>query len=202
MVAAATPVPGRRLPDWAQTALGQALALGLALALAALVGGVIIGLYHESPLDVYATIWRFSTERPSDIGRVLENATPLIYSALAVAVAFKAGMFNIGVEGQYLVGMVTAAAAAVTFDFLPAFVLLPLVVLAAMAGSMIWAAIPAVLKSSRGGDHDHAQRGRDQPSRVGDPSSAEDDGHRSGRPAHGHLPRRRHVPDDRAHLRP
>jgi ABC-type uncharacterized transport system permease subunit len=99
---------------------------------------------------VYATIWRFSTERPSDIGRVLENATPLIYSALAVAVAFKAGMFNIGVEGQYLVGMVTASAAAVTFDTLPAFVLLPLVVVAAMAGSMIWAAIPAVLKVKTG----------------------------------------------------
>jgi ABC-type uncharacterized transport system permease subunit len=125
MAVAATPVPARRLPAWAQAALGQALALGLALALAALVGGIIIRLYHESPLDVYATIWRFSTERPSDIGRVLENATPLIYSALAVAVAFKAGMFNIGVEGQYLVGMVTAAAAAVTFDSLPAFLLLP-----------------------------------------------------------------------------
>jgi general nucleoside transport system permease protein len=150
MAVAATPAPARRLPAWAQAGLGQALALGLALALAALVGGVIIGLYHESPLDVYATIWRFSTERPSDIGRVLENATPLIYSALAVAVAFKAGMFNIGVEGQYLVGMVTASAAAVTFDSLPAPVLLPLVVLAAMAGSMTWAAIPAVLKVKTG----------------------------------------------------
>ena len=99
MAVAATPAPARRLPAWAQAGLGQALALGLALALAALVGGVIIGLYDESPLAVYATIWRFSTERPSDIGRVFENATPLIYSALAVAVAFKAGMFNIGVEG-------------------------------------------------------------------------------------------------------
>ena len=50
---------------------------------------------------------------------MLAIATPLIFSALAVAVCFKGGMFNIGVEGQYLVGMVTAAWAALSLDFLP-----------------------------------------------------------------------------------
>ena len=50
---------------------------------------------------------------------MLANATPLIFSALAVAVCFKAGMFNIGVEGQYIVGMVVGAWSAVTLDFMP-----------------------------------------------------------------------------------
>ena len=54
---------------------------------------------------------------------MLAIATPLIFSALAVAVCFKGGMFNIGVEGQYFVGMVTAAWAALELDFLPGFLL-------------------------------------------------------------------------------
>jgi general nucleoside transport system permease protein len=67
-----------------------------------------------------------------------------------VAVAFKAGLFNIGVEGQYLLGMVAATAAAVFLDFLPGPLHLLAVILAAMAGSTVWAAVPAVLKVKTG----------------------------------------------------
>jgi ABC-type uncharacterized transport system permease subunit len=105
--------------------------------------------YGESPTFVYSTLWQFSTARVSDFARVLEQATPLIFSALAVAVAFKCGMFNIGVEGQYIVGMMTGTMAAVWLE-LPAPIHLPLVVLAAMAGSMVWAFVPAILKVKTG----------------------------------------------------
>ena len=128
---------------------GQALALGGAFLFAGLVGSIIIAVYGENPLGIYATVWEFSTRRLSDVGRVLTNATPLIFSGLAVAVAFKAGLFNIGVEGQYKVGMAAATAVAVSVD-LPAFLLVPLVVLAAMAASTAWAAIPAVLRVKTG----------------------------------------------------
>jgi general nucleoside transport system permease protein len=140
----------RGLPPWADLVGGQALALIGAFVFAALVAGLIIRAYGEDPFKVFETVWTFSTSRPSDFAQVLENATPLIFSGLAVAVAFKAGMFNIGVEGQYIVGMAAAAAAAVGLDFLPAFVLLPVVVLASVAAAAIWAGIPGALKVRTG----------------------------------------------------
>ena len=61
-----------------------------------------------------------SRSRSSDgLAYVLAIATPLIFSALAVAVCFKAGLFNIGVEGQYLFAMIAASWAAVSLDFIP-----------------------------------------------------------------------------------
>jgi general nucleoside transport system permease protein len=144
------PVATRDRPAWLEAAGAQTLALVSAFAFAGLVGAAIITAYGESPLKVYDTIWRFGTSRPQDFARVLVGATPLIFSALAVAVAFKAGMFNIGVEGQYLVGMLGATTAAVTFDSLPAPILLPLVIAAAMLAAMIWASVPAILKVKTG----------------------------------------------------
>jgi ABC-type uncharacterized transport system permease subunit len=144
------PTPERRLRrPWVDAMLVQTVAVVAAVAFTGLVGSAIILAYGESPPFVYATLWQFSTSRASDVARVLEQATPLIFSALAVAVAFKAGMFNIGVEGQYIVGMMTATMAAVWLE-LPAAVHLPLVVLAAMAGSMSWAFVPAILKVKTG----------------------------------------------------
>ncbi len=146
--ASPAPKPRARRP-WVEKLVIQTIAVGAAFLFTGLVGGIIILAYGESPLFVYSTLWQFSTARISDVARVLEQATPLIFSALAVAVAFKCGMFNIGVEGQYIVGMMTATMAAVWID-LPAVIHLPIVVLAAMAGSMIWAFVPAILKVKTG----------------------------------------------------
>src|SRR5918992_4374954 len=140
----------RRVPRWLETLRLPAIALGSAFAVAALIGSIIIIAYDENPFDVYETVWRFGTARPEDFARVLVYATPLIFSGLAVAVAFKAGMFNIGVEGQYIVGMMTAAPAALFLDFLPGPIHLLAVILAAVLGSTAWAAVPAVLKVTTG----------------------------------------------------
>jgi ABC-type uncharacterized transport system permease subunit len=146
----ASPAPDRRVRRlWVQKLVVQVVAVVAAVLFAGLVGSVIILAYGESPSFVYSTLWQFSTSRVSDVARVLEQATPLIFSALAVAVAFKCGMFNIGVEGQYIVGMMTGTMAAVWLE-LPAFIHLPLVILAAMAGSMVWAFVPAILKVKTG----------------------------------------------------
>src|SRR5688500_14551634 len=97
--------PGRARRAWLDTLGGQALALIGAFAFAAAAGSIIIVAYGENPLFVYRVVWEFSTARVSDVARVFAIATPLIFSGLAVAVAFRAGLFNIGVEGQYRVGM-------------------------------------------------------------------------------------------------
>lgn len=90
----------RGRPPWIEALGGQVLALVGAFLVAGVVGGIIILIHGENPFDVYLTVWQFSTARVSDFARVLAIATPLIFSGLAVSVAFKAGLFNIGVEGQ------------------------------------------------------------------------------------------------------
>ncbi len=145
------PATGARVrAPWVDSVRGQVLALLGAFVFAAIVGSIIIGAYGENPLDVYATVWEFSTRQASDFARMLSIATPLIFSGLAVAVCFRAGLFNIGVEGQYKVAMASAAAAAIYLDFLPGPILLPVVILSAMAAGAAWAFIPGILKVKTG----------------------------------------------------
>jgi simple sugar transport system permease protein len=140
----------RSRPAWLETLLGQALALAASLGIAVLVGAVLIVAYGENPVEVYTSILEESVGSVDGIGYVLAIATPLIFSALAVAVPFKAGLFNIGVEGQYIVAMVAAAWAEVELGFLPGPVLVVAALLAAMVGGMAWAAVPGVLKVRTG----------------------------------------------------
>ena len=118
MASNAVPAPPRR-PEWVDNIGGQLLSVVLAMAVALFVGGLIILGYGESPITVYSTILKFAFQDANGFGYVLQIATPLIFSALAVAVCFKGGLFNIGVEGQYLVGMLTASWAALNLHFLP-----------------------------------------------------------------------------------
>jgi general nucleoside transport system permease protein len=143
------PAP-RALPPWLESAVGQGLALLAAFAIAVGVGSLIIILYGESPLTVYGAMLSFAFKDVTSIGTVISIATPLIFAALAVSVCFKGGLFNIGVEGQFLVGMVTASWAALTFDFLPGLLHLAVVLLFACVGGMVYAAVPGILKVKTG----------------------------------------------------
>ena len=147
--AAAIRAPRER-SAWLETAVGQGLALVAAFVIALLAGSVIILLYGESPLAVYGAMLSFAFRDPTSFGTVLAIATPLIFAALAVSVCFKGGLFNIGVEGQFLVGMVTASWAALTLDFLPGLLHLTAVLLFACIGGMVYAAVPGVLKVKTG----------------------------------------------------
>jgi simple sugar transport system permease protein len=140
----------RERPPWLESLVGQGLALVIAFLIAVAIGSVIVVLYGENPLTVYGAILRFAFRDPTSVGTVLAIATPLIFSALAVAVCFKAGLFNIGVEGQFLVAMVTASWAALALEFLPGVTHMMAVLLAAILGGMVYAAIPAVLKVTTG----------------------------------------------------
>ena len=151
MSAASTAVSApRSRPPWIDSALGQGVALVAAFVIAIVVGSLIIVLYGESPFTVYGAMLRFAFKDVTSIGTVLAIATPLIFAALAVSVCFKAGLFNIGVEGQFLVGMVTASWAALTFDFLPGISHLFVVLVFACLGGMVYAAIPGILKVTTG----------------------------------------------------
>jgi ABC-type uncharacterized transport system permease subunit len=140
----------RTRPAWLENLIGQSVALLASLAIAVLAGSLLILAYGESPIEVYSSILEQSVGSADGIGYVLAIATPLIFSALAVSVCFKGGLFNIGVEGQYLVAMVVAAWVEVSLTSVPGPILVPLTLLAAMAGGMAWAAVPGILKVKTG----------------------------------------------------
>jgi simple sugar transport system permease protein len=86
-------------------------------------------------------------------GYTLFQATPLIFTGLAVALAFKCGLLNIGAEGQLYVGAFAAAWVGITFATWPGIALVPMAMLAAMLAGGVWGAIPGVLKA-RFGSHE------------------------------------------------
>src|SRR5439155_2788582 len=84
------------------------------------------------------------------LSETVVNAVPLILAGLSVAIGFRAGLFNIGAEGQITVGGIAAAAAAFSFPGLPGPIHLSLIVLAGIAGGAIWGAVPGFLKARTG----------------------------------------------------
>jgi simple sugar transport system permease protein len=78
------------------------------------------------------------------------SMTPLVLTGLSVALAFRAGLFNIGGEGQLQMGALAAVFVGFSFQGLPWFIHLPLALLAALAGGALWGLIPAVLKARTG----------------------------------------------------
>ncbi|WP_245984595.1 ABC transporter permease [Biomaibacter acetigenes] len=84
------------------------------------------------------------------IAIILYNATPLIFSGLAVSVGFRMNLFNIGVEGQYLMGAFLAALVGFSLKGLPAIIHLPLTILAAIVAGSLWSLLPIYLKVKRG----------------------------------------------------
>jgi general nucleoside transport system permease protein len=123
-----------------------------AILLAVLVGGVVILLVGSNPVEAYWALLRGMFGSADRIAASLARSTPFIGAALAVAFAFRAGLFNIGAEGQLLVGA-TAAAWVGTFSGLadlPGLVFVPIVLLAGALGGMVWGAIPGALKARTG----------------------------------------------------
>ena len=82
----------------------------------------------------------------TSIGEVLLTSTPLLFTGLAVAIAFRAGFYNIGAEGQFLAGAVAATWVGTTFDGLPAAVAIPLALVAGATAGALWVLIPALLR--------------------------------------------------------
>jgi len=80
----------------------------------------------------------------------LVTATPYIFAGLAVAVGFRCGLFNIGVEGQLFIGAICSVWVGFAIKGLPAIIHIPLALLAGAAGGALWAFVPAILKAKTG----------------------------------------------------
>ncbi len=125
----------------------------VAVVVAMLLGALMIALVGDSPVETYRLLLGTAFSWPDGIGYTLFYATPLIFTGLAVAVAFRCGMLNIGAEGQLYVGAFAAAWVGIEGASLPAVVLLPFCILAAIAAGAFWGGVPGVLKA-RFGSHE------------------------------------------------
>jgi ABC-type uncharacterized transport system permease subunit len=141
--------------------LGRAVLLPLLSIFTALVaGGIIIWLSGprlngdwlglKFVLNGYGGLFQGALGSPKAITGTLVRATPLIFAGLAVALAFRCGLFNIGVEGQLAIGALLAAWVGVNLAGLPAVLLLPLTLLAGALGGFLWGMIPGALKARTG----------------------------------------------------
>lgn len=122
----------------------------LALAGAATVFGLLVLTKGANPLDVYRSMWTSLTSSTALDG-ILVKATPLVLGALAVSIPARAGLVNVGGEGQLIVGGVAAAGVSLGVDgSVPGAVVLVLMCLAAAIAGGLWAALAGVLRLAVG----------------------------------------------------
>ena len=135
------------LPRWADLVLLPAVCLLVALLAAA----GVVALVGQSPPEVMLALVHGAFGTLRGLSYTLYYATTFIFTGLAVAVAFHGGLFNIGGEGQAVMGgLGTGLAALYLSASLPAWAMLPLMLLAGMLFGLFWAAVPAYLQAYRG----------------------------------------------------
>ncbi len=147
---------GKHTTVFSKRILSAMLVPLLAVVTAVILGGIIILLTGGDPFTAYRGLVEGAFGTRKALSETAVWATPYIFTGLAVALAFKGGLFNIGAEGQLAFGAVTAALIGYAlpgwlgFD-LPAYIHVPLAVGLGMLAGVLWAAIPGALKAYTGG---------------------------------------------------
>jgi general nucleoside transport system permease protein len=134
------------LPRWADLALVPALTVITAFA----VSGLVVLAIGENPLQAIWIILKGALGTKSGWGYTLYYTTTFIFTGLAVAIAFQAGLFNIGGEGQAAIAGLGVVLVCFGFEALPALLLIPLGMLAAAAFGAGYAFLPGYLQAKRG----------------------------------------------------
>ena len=148
--------PGRR--SLGSRLLGTVLVPAAAILLALVVGaGIIIassplvrGFDPALPLTAYSALVAGSLGSVNAVINTIVQATPLVLTGLAVGVGFKAGLFNIGAQGQFLMGGLAAAAVGVSTAGLPPIAAIPMALLAGIAAGLAYGFVPGFLKAFTG----------------------------------------------------
>ena len=114
-----------------------------------IVGAIVLSIAGYNPAAAYASMISGIFSKPKYIVQVIIRATPLIFTGLSISFAFKTGMFNIGAEGQAIMGMVAAVVVGYCIE-LPPVIHFIAVALAAIAAAGLWGALVGVLKAKFG----------------------------------------------------
>jgi general nucleoside transport system permease protein len=118
----------------------------ISILLGLVAGGILMLFIGSNPIEGYSYLLQGALKNLERIGNTLATATPLVFTGLSVAFAFRTGLFNIGASGQMLVGGLLASAVGLTYDFSRP-VLLAVMILVGMLGGALWAFVPGLLKA-------------------------------------------------------
>ena len=160
------PKPSARetISSWFGSRAGGVLVPLAATLLAFLIGGLVVLVTGKNPLSAYQAIfegtglnwffpWLTELERNAaarDLQQTLIVMTPLMMTAAAVAFAFRCGLFNIGGQGQYWVGLITAIYVGTHFDGTPPLVHVVLAIVASILAGALWGGIAGILRATVG----------------------------------------------------
>jgi ABC-type uncharacterized transport system permease subunit len=122
----------------------------LSVLLAMITGSLIVAATGGDPRAAFAALYEGAFGNAYQIGETIMRATPLIFTGLAIAYGFRAGLFNIGAEGQLFMGGLAAAWLGIALAGLPWYVIMPIVIVGGALAGAAWAFIPAVLKARVG----------------------------------------------------
>lgn len=118
----------------------------IAVVLGLVAGAIIMLVSGYDPIAGYSALWNGIFGETYYMGETVRQITPYVFAGLSVAFAFRTGLFNIGVEGQLIVGWLAAVWVGTAFD-LPFIIHMPLAVLVAGVAGGLWALIPGLLKA-------------------------------------------------------
>ncbi len=150
--------PGSKLAIWARK-LGAALGRPVISVILAFIAGAIVILItwpdktvgpFQNIINAYGALFTGSYGSLANISDTLVSVTPLIFASISVAIAFRAGLFNIGAAGQLAVGAMAADMVGLTFTSWPSWLLIPVMLLASILAGAIWGGIAGFLKAWRG----------------------------------------------------
>ncbi len=124
----------------------------LAVLITLVITAPLILLAGASPIDAYVNFFLTPLTSQFRLLEVLVSATPILFTGIAVAIAFRAGYWNIGAEGQLLAGAVAATAVGISADGLSPLVVIPLMLAAGALAGAAWAFVPGILRVRLGID--------------------------------------------------
>ena len=118
----------------------------LALAITVLLGVVLFMALGKDPVRALLVFFWEPIKTPYAIGELMVKTTPLLLIALGLAVCFRSNVWNIGAEGQFVIGAVTAGGVALLADKTTGAWIIPAILVAGVLGGMLWAGITALLR--------------------------------------------------------
>ncbi|EHR36028.1 ABC transporter permease [Helcococcus kunzii] len=127
----------------------QLFATTIALILGFIVSGFVLLAIGKNPISVYIGMFSGVFGNPRNIAETIIKATPIIITGASIAFAFKTGLFNIGAEGQYIVGFVAAGIVGILVD-LPSIIQIPLLLIVGMVAGMLFGGLSGLLKAKFG----------------------------------------------------
>jgi ABC-type uncharacterized transport system permease subunit len=122
----------------------------VAVLLSLFIGAIVLLISGANPLEAYLALLKGAFGSQAAVQRTLEKATPLVFTGLAVAFAFKGGLFNIGAQGQLLLGAIVAAAIGFGISGLPFIIHMPLALVGGALAGATYGSIPGLLKAWTG----------------------------------------------------